>query len=101
MPVRVVLPDGQELTARLWARRETSRGWLYEVGLTAYRNTADGDVQAAEQRVRVRARKRVRAVGGVTYDAVPIERLPLPLPLPLPSAVREAPGPVGLGLGAG
>ncbi|MCX4799948.1 hypothetical protein OG497_39590 [Streptomyces sp. NBC_01242] len=33
VPVRVVLPDGQELTARLWARRETSRGWLYEVGL--------------------------------------------------------------------
>ncbi|MFJ3594757.1 hypothetical protein ACIQUY_39115 [Streptomyces sp. NPDC090231] len=39
VPVRVVLPDGQELTARLWSRRETPRGWLYEVGLPAYRNT--------------------------------------------------------------
>ncbi|MFB8127513.1 hypothetical protein ACFVG1_35190 [Streptomyces bacillaris] len=35
-PVLVVLP-GQELTARLWARRETPRGWLCEVGLLPLR----------------------------------------------------------------
>jgi hypothetical protein len=78
VPVRVVLPDGQELTARLWARRETPRGWLYEVGLPAYRNTDDGDVQAAEYRVWVRAPEHVRPVDGVSYDAVPTERLTPP-----------------------
>ncbi|MEU1077962.1 MULTISPECIES: DUF6233 domain-containing protein [unclassified Streptomyces] len=87
VPVLVVLPDGQELTARLWARRETPRGWLYEVGLPAYRNTADGDVQAAEYRVWVRAPEHVRPVDGVSYDAVPTERLPPP------STVREVLGP--------
>ncbi|MEU7038803.1 DUF6233 domain-containing protein [Streptomyces sp. NPDC046237] len=87
VPVLVVLPDGQELTARLWARRETPRGWLYEVGLPAYRNTADGDVQAAEYRVWVRAPEHVRPVDGVSYDAVPTERLPPP------SSVRAVLGP--------
>ncbi|MFJ3891149.1 DUF6233 domain-containing protein [Streptomyces rubrogriseus] len=87
VPVRVVLPDGQELTARLWARRQTPRGWLYEVGLPAYRNTEDGDVQAAEYRVWVRAPEHVRPVDGVSYDVVPTERLAPP------SAVREALGP--------
>ncbi|GGS09504.1 hypothetical protein GCM10010236_75030 [Streptomyces eurythermus] len=76
VPVRVVLPDGQELTARLWARRETPRGWLY-----------DGDVQAAEYRVWVRAPEHVRPVDGAPYDVVPTERLPPP------SAVREVLGP--------
>ncbi|WP_341867927.1 hypothetical protein [Streptomyces misionensis] len=47
----MVLPDGQDLTARLWARRQTPYGWLYEVGLPAYRNTENGDVQVAEYRV--------------------------------------------------
>ncbi|MEU3883065.1 DUF6233 domain-containing protein [Streptomyces californicus] len=87
VPILLVLPDGQEVTARLWARRETPRGWLYEVGLPAYRNTADGDVQVAEYRVRVRAPDHVRPVDGVSYYAVPTERLPPP------SSVREALGP--------
>ncbi|MGA4844380.1 hypothetical protein [Streptomyces sp. G45] len=88
VPVLVVLPDGQELTARLWARRETPRGWLYEVGLPTYHNTADGDVQAAEYRVWVRAPEHVRPVDGISYDAVPTERLPPP------SAVRKVLGSV-------
>ncbi|WP_176572738.1 DUF6233 domain-containing protein [Streptomyces sp. PVA_94-07] len=87
VPVLVVLPDGQELTARLWARRETPRGWLYEVGLPVYRNTDGGDVQAAEYRVWVRAPEHVRPVDGVSYAAVPTERLPPP------SSVRQALGP--------
>ncbi|CAL9672900.1 DUF6233 domain-containing protein [Streptomyces sp. enrichment culture] len=86
VPVLVVLPDGQEVTARLWARRETPRGWLYQVGLPAYRNTEDGDVEPAEYRVWVRAPDHVRPVDGVSYDAVPTERLPPP------SSVREALG---------
>ncbi|MEU9654263.1 DUF6233 domain-containing protein [Streptomyces sp. NPDC048110] len=87
MPVVVLLPDGQEVTARLWARRETTRGWLYQVGLPAYRNTEDGDVQAAEYRVWVRAPEHVRPVDGVSYDTVPTERLPPP------STVRQVLGP--------
>ncbi|MEU2730629.1 DUF6233 domain-containing protein [Streptomyces griseoviridis] len=87
MPVVVLLPDGQEVTARLWARRETTRGWLYQVGLPAYHNTEDGDVQAAEYRVWVRAPEHVRPVGGVSYDTVPTERLPPP------STVRQVLGP--------
>ena len=86
VPVLLVLPDGQEVTARLWARRETPRGWLYEVGLPAYRNTEDGDVEPAEYRVWVRAPEHVRPVDGVSYDAVPTERLP-------PPSIREALGP--------
>jgi hypothetical protein len=33
LPVRVLLPDGQELTVRLWLRHEPARGWFYEAGL--------------------------------------------------------------------
>ncbi|MGW4931634.1 DUF6233 domain-containing protein [Streptomyces sp. NPDC004166] len=87
VPVRVLLPDGQELTARLWARHETGRGWFYEVGLPSYRNTEDGDVEPAEYRVWVRAPEHVRPVDNVSYDAVPTERLEKP------SAVREVLGP--------
>ncbi|MEU6492984.1 DUF6233 domain-containing protein [Streptomyces sp. NPDC046984] len=87
VPVRVLLPDGQELIARLWARHETVRGWFYEVGLPSYRNTEDGGVEPAEYRVWVRAPEHVRPVHGVNYSAVPAERLEKP------SAVREALGP--------
>lgn len=55
--------------------------------LPAYRNTEDGDVQATEYRVWVRAPEHVRSVDGVSYDVVPSERLPPPSP------VREALGP--------
>ncbi|MGW1038707.1 DUF6233 domain-containing protein [Streptomyces sp. NPDC002547] len=87
VPVRVLLPDGQELIARLWARHETTRGWFYEVGLPSYRNTEDGDVEPAEYRVWVRAPEHVRPVEGAYYDVVPTEHLEKP------PAVREALGP--------
>ncbi|WP_424864051.1 hypothetical protein [Streptomyces sp. MMS24-I29] len=38
VPVRVLLPGGQEVVAHLWSRRQTHEGWRYEVGLPAYRN---------------------------------------------------------------
>ncbi|MFB6884149.1 DUF6233 domain-containing protein [Streptomyces noursei] len=75
VPVRVVLPDGQEIVARLWARRQLPDGWRYQVGLPSYRNPQDGGVEAAEYRVWVRAPEHVRPVDGVSYDAVPTERL--------------------------
>nr|WP_079055865.1 DUF6233 domain-containing protein [Streptomyces caeruleatus] len=82
MPVRVVLPadpvlgtEPQEIVARLWKRRQTQAGWCYLVGLPSYRVSEDGDVEAAEYRVWVRAPEHVRPVDGVDYDQVVTERL--------------------------
>lgn len=87
VPVRLLLPDGQEIVARLWRRRQLPDGWRYEVGIPAYTNTSEGGVEPAEYRVWVRAPEHVRPVDGVSYDAVPTE------PLEEPSPVREALGP--------
>ncbi|MFF7189601.1 DUF6233 domain-containing protein [Streptomyces sp. NPDC008222] len=82
VPVRVVLPADpvlghpeQEVVARLWRRRQTETGWLYLVGLPSYRDLEDGDVEAAEYRVWVRAPEHVRPVDGVDYDQVVTDRL--------------------------
>ncbi|MET9914321.1 DUF6233 domain-containing protein [Streptomyces sp. NPDC006476] len=82
MPVRVVLPADpllgtpvQEVVARLWMRQQTPTGWLYQVGLPAYRNSEDGGVETVEYRVWVRAPEHVRPVDGVDYDQVDTERL--------------------------
>ncbi|MFJ6393963.1 DUF6233 domain-containing protein [Streptomyces sp. NPDC091972] len=82
VPVRLVLPadpllgtPDQEVVARLWKRQQTPTGWLYQVGLPAYRNSEDGGVEAAEYRVWVRAPEHVRPVDGVDYDQVDTERL--------------------------
>ncbi|MEE1792578.1 hypothetical protein PUR28_17685 [Streptomyces sp. BE308] len=50
VPVRVVLPDGQELVARLYARVQTANGsWDYDVGMPSYRNPENGaGVEATE-----------------------------------------------------
>jgi hypothetical protein len=45
VPVRLVLPADPLLgtpdqeVARLWKRQQTPTGWLYQVGLPAYRNS--------------------------------------------------------------
>ncbi|MGW7410022.1 DUF6233 domain-containing protein [Streptomyces sp. NPDC054833] len=82
MPVRVVLPadpllgqEQQEVVARLWRRRQTETGWLYLVGVPAYRDREDGTVEAAEYRVWVSAPEHVRPVEGVDYDQVVTEKL--------------------------
>jgi hypothetical protein len=82
VPVRVLLPADpilhrgpQEVVARLYERRQTPDGWLYLVGLPAYRNTDDGGVEAAEYRVWVHAPHHVRPIDGVDYDQVPTERI--------------------------
>ncbi|MGY0071775.1 hypothetical protein ACWZEH_34525 (plasmid) [Streptomyces sp. QTS137] len=41
VPVRLLLPDDQEIVARLWRRRQLSDGWRYEVGIPAYTNTSN------------------------------------------------------------
>ncbi|MEV8065236.1 hypothetical protein AB0P32_03655 [Streptomyces sp. NPDC085995] len=64
------------------------------MGLPAYRNTEDGDAQAAEYRVWVRS-QHVRPVDGVSYDVVPTERLPPPF-----VGARDAGAVPPLGVGA-
>ncbi|MFE3144336.1 DUF6233 domain-containing protein [Streptomyces scopuliridis] len=85
--VRVVLPDGQAVVARLWSRRQLHDGWRYEVGLPAYRNGPGDSVEPAEYRVWVRAPEHVRPVDGVSYDDVPTEYLEPP------TVVQQALGP--------
>ncbi|MEU3657857.1 DUF6233 domain-containing protein [Streptomyces sp. NPDC032161] len=77
LPVRVLLPNGEKVTGRLWARRQLRDGWLYQVGLPDYRNSPGEpvEVEAAEYRGWVRAAEHVRPVEGVSYDQVPTERL--------------------------
>ncbi len=88
MPVRVVLPDGQELVARLYARVQSRTGaWEYDIGMPAYRNPETGGVEAAEYRVWVEAPAMVRPVDGVDYSKVPTT------PLPPPSVIAEILGP--------
>ncbi|MGW7505658.1 DUF6233 domain-containing protein [Streptomyces albidoflavus] len=83
VPVQVVLPADpvlgqpeQEVVARPWRRRQTETGWVYVVGLPSYRNLKDGEAEAAEYRVWVRAPGHVRPVDGVDYNQVPTETLP-------------------------
>lgn len=77
----------QEVVARLWKRRQTETGWFYLVGMPSYRVREDGEVEAAEYQVWVRAPQHVRPVDGVDYDKVVAERLE-----PSQSAVREVLG---------
>lgn len=80
--MRVVLPADpllghpeQEIVARLWRRRQTETGWVFQVGLPSYEGSEAGTVQAAEYRVWVRAPEHARPVDGVDYDQVPTDRL--------------------------
>ncbi|MER5853484.1 DUF6233 domain-containing protein [Streptomyces sp. NPDC002012] len=84
VPVRVILPEGQELVARLYSRAQTKTGWEYDVGL---RNPETGGVESAEYRVWVEAPAHVRPVDGVDYSTVPTSRLPPP------SVIAEVLGP--------
>nr|MDT0521267.1 DUF6233 domain-containing protein [Streptomyces sp. DSM 41633] len=78
VPIRVLLPGDQEVVAHLWAKRQVRDGWLYEVGLPAYRNGPGDTVEPAEYRVWVRAPQHVRPLDGVSYDGVPVEYLEQP-----------------------
>ncbi|MFF0464587.1 hypothetical protein [Streptomyces mexicanus] len=49
--VRVLLPGGQEVVARPWARRRLPDGWRYDVGIPVYENGPGDSVEAAEYRV--------------------------------------------------
>ncbi|MET7621788.1 DUF6233 domain-containing protein [Streptomyces sp. NPDC005408] len=73
-PVWVKLPDGQELRGRLHARLQTTRAWMYKVGLPMWQGTAKEWVEPAEYVVWVPA-DYVRPIEGADYDSVPTQRL--------------------------
>ncbi|MFJ3594750.1 DUF6233 domain-containing protein [Streptomyces sp. NPDC090231] len=82
--------DGDFTIAVLWAlrpRHGPQPDRKYRTPQTMPLHQVDGDVQAAEYRVWVRAPEHVRPVDGVSYDAVPTERLAPP------SSACEALGP--------
>ncbi|MFD5489458.1 DUF6233 domain-containing protein [Streptomyces virginiae] len=80
VPPRVLLtlPDGQEVRARLHARRWTPAGWRYQVGMPVWSVTADQHVEPVEYTVWVPAggEQYVRPVEGQDYSTVPVERPP-------------------------
>ncbi|WP_351237181.1 DUF6233 domain-containing protein [Streptomyces sp. NPDC002133] len=73
-PIVVVLPDGQEVRARLHARRQVRGGWRYQVGVLMWREGASGGVEPVEYRAWVTP-EQARPVPGVSYEQVPTHRL--------------------------
>ncbi|MER8097876.1 hypothetical protein [Streptomyces goshikiensis] len=51
VPIRVLLPGDREVVAHLWSKRQVRDGWLYEVGLPAYRN-GPNEPHTSERRMR-------------------------------------------------
>ncbi|MCX5233436.1 DUF6233 domain-containing protein [Streptomyces sp. NBC_00233] len=78
VPIRVSLPEGQEIVGRLYARRQLPDSWVYLVPIPVYRNADDGGVEAAEYRMWLRPQDHLHPVEGTSYEAVPTERLPAP-----------------------
>ncbi|MFF3775790.1 hypothetical protein [Streptomyces sp. NPDC002232] len=76
VPIRVLLPDEQEVTGHLYTRRQLPEGWLYLVSITVYRTPEDGHIEPAEYWMWLRPQDHLRSVDGVAYDEVPTERLP-------------------------
>ncbi|MCT9142432.1 DUF6233 domain-containing protein, partial [Streptomyces violarus] len=76
-PVRVTLPDRQELTGRLHERRQWELGgWMYWVGLAMWANDGPSEgVEPREYRVWLTP-EQARPVDGVAYDGVPTYALP-------------------------
>ncbi|MFI8829286.1 DUF6233 domain-containing protein [Streptomyces sp. NPDC053431] len=69
----VTLPGGQEIRARLHARRQVKDGWRYQVGFLIWQDAAGDDVEAAEHRVWV-SPAHARPVPGISYEHVPTLR---------------------------
>ncbi|MFD5066244.1 DUF6233 domain-containing protein [Streptomyces sp. NPDC058394] len=89
--VWLTLPDGQEVRARLHARRWTPSGWRYRVSVPLWSVTADQYVEPVAYTVWVPAGgdEYVRPVDGQDYGAVPTEERP-------PSDPYLAPPPPGV-----
>ncbi|WP_406054134.1 DUF6233 domain-containing protein [Streptomyces sp. NBC_01077] len=69
-PITVILPDGQEVRARLHARRRQENGWQYQVGILIWRNSPNGAAEPAEHRAWV-SPAHARPLPDVSYQHVP------------------------------
>lgn len=74
-PIVGVLPDGQEVRARLHARRQDKGGWRYRIGIQLWQDAANGDAQAAEHRAWV-STSQARPIPGVSYPTAPGTQAP-------------------------
>ncbi|MGW9024514.1 DUF6233 domain-containing protein [Streptomyces sp. NPDC055722] len=76
-PIRVTLPDGQELQGRVYERRQWQLGgWMYWVGLPMWANDAVTEgVEPREYRVWLTP-DQARPVEGVSYEQVSTYALP-------------------------
>ncbi|MFF3358138.1 DUF6233 domain-containing protein [Streptomyces sp. NPDC002917] len=70
-PIVVLLPDGQEIRARLHARRRVRSGWQYQVGVLVWRDGVSGNAEPTEHRAWV-SPEQARPVPGASYEQVPI-----------------------------
>uniref|UniRef100_UPI003F491172 DUF6233 domain-containing protein n=1 Tax=Streptomyces sp. CA-141956 TaxID=3240051 RepID=UPI003F491172 len=66
----VIMPDGQELRARLYERRRAATGWQYRVGITGWAVGSSGRTVPEEQSVWLDARH-VRPLEGGDYSRIP------------------------------
>ncbi|MCI3279202.1 DUF6233 domain-containing protein [Streptomyces cylindrosporus] len=75
--VRVTLPDGQQVHARLVERRQwPNSGWMYLVALPVWANAKGERVEAREFRVWLTPGEQVHPVEGEDYERVPTHPLP-------------------------
>lgn len=88
-PVVVTTPEGQRLRGRLYAQRQTEKGWVVLVGLVLWQ-TVD-DVPAPGEYRSWTPAEHVHRIEGASYDAVPVERLPSYIEAPAPPATRVKP----------
>ncbi|MET7458350.1 DUF6233 domain-containing protein [Streptomyces sp. NPDC005574] len=68
----VTLPGGQEVRARLHARRRTNNGWQYQVGVLIWQDTADAAMEPVEHRAWV-SPAHAHPIPGVSYQHVPTQ----------------------------
>ncbi|WNO76418.1 MULTISPECIES: DUF6233 domain-containing protein [unclassified Streptomyces] len=99
-PIVVVLPDGQEVRGLVHSRLQTSRGWMYQVGVPMWQTTAEEWVEPAELVLWVPA-EYVRPMEGVPYEDIPTQQVePVPAPATAaagpPAAAAPAPEPDGV-----
>lgn len=105
--VRVTLPDGQDVIARLHERRQWPHGgWMYLIGIPIWANTDNEGVEAHEFRVWLTPDEQVHPLEGVSYEHVPKRPLPPDPATPDPNRwafkpqrirpPRSRPGPGGM-----
>ncbi|MFJ8210405.1 hypothetical protein [Streptomyces sp. NPDC096033] len=74
--ITLLLPDGQELRARLYERLQMDTElWMYRIGVPLWQTTEGGGVEPAEYSTWVTSTP-LRPIPGVALDEVPTHRNP-------------------------